>query len=283
MNDLVFFGIIILILIRLIGIIVSVDFYYDSRSKTYIYFGIGWSLWFTVLIFVILSEIASNQMLEEFFLLMNYILGPVAMLLILTGLSSHYIKISPFKIVAFLIFLIITPLIVYFAIGLNFVYMYSRIVSFSSYFILFFLPIIKLKNFKEKIGKSIRWYYLICFSILFYIPLSIFLLINNESYGLFQSEDVIIIILAYIPVILTTILIIAFMIHLEYNISYEQKKALKDKYSHNLGNILQAIEGAHFLTKEKKNLDNNSILEVENIIEKKFKEAAEMLKEIRKL
>ncbi len=283
MNELVFFGIIILIVIRLIGVIVSVDFYYDSKSKTYIYFGIGWSLWSISLTFLLLSDATSNSTLGDLFILMNYIIGPIAMLFILTGLSSYYLKIYPLKIEAFLIFLIVIPLIFFFVIGLNFVYIFSRVFTISSYLIFYLLPIIKLKSFKEKIGKSIRWYYLSCFSIIYYIPMSILLSINGESYGLYQNEDPNTIILAYTPIILTTILLIAFMIHLEYNISYEQKKDLKDIYSHNLGNILQAIESAHFLTSSSNNVDKENLLEAENIIKKKFKEASDTLNEIRKL
>ncbi len=283
MNELVLFGIIILIVIRLIGVIVSVDFYYDSKSKTYIYFGIGWSLWSIALTFLLLSDATSNRTLGDLFILMNYIIGPIAMLFILTGLSSYYLKIYPLKIEAFLIFLIVIPLISFFIIGLNFVYIFSRVFTVSSYLIFYLLPIIKLKSFKEKIGKSIRWYYLSCFSIIYYIPMSIFLSISSESYGLYQSEEPITIILAYIPIILTTFLLIVFMIHLEYNISYEKKKDLKDKFSHNLGNILQAIESAHFLTSLSNNVDKENLLEAENIIKEKFKEASETLKEIRKL
>jgi len=283
MHDLVLFGMIILSIIRLIGVIVSVDFYYDSKSKTYIYFCIGWSLWALSLIFLIFSANVNNQILQEFFQFMNYTLGPIAILFILAGLSSYYLKVNSSKLITFLLFLIVFPLIVFFTMGLNFVYIFSRIFTFLSYIIFYLLPVIKLKNFKEKVGKSIRWYYLSCFSIIYYIPLSIILSLDGESYGLYQSEDITTIILAYIPIILTTILLIAFMIHLEYNISYQHKKDLKDKYSHDLGNILQAIEPAHFITSSNNNINKENLFEAENIIKKKFREASDTIKEIRKL
>ncbi|MFX1384790.1 MAG: hypothetical protein ACFFBP_20375 [Promethearchaeota archaeon] len=283
MHELVFFGMIILSIIRLIGVIISVDFYYDSKSKTYIYFCIGWGLWALSLMFLIFSGIVNSQTLQDFFQFVNYILGPIAILFILAGISSYYLKVNLSNFLTFLLFLIIFPLIVFFTIGLNFVYIFSRIFTFLSYIIFFLLPIVKLKNFKEKIGKSIRWYYLSCFSIIYYIPLSIILSLNGDSYGLYQTEDMTTIILAYIPILLTTILLIAFMIHLEYNISYQHKKDLKDKYSHDLGNILQAIESAHFIISSNNNIDKENILEAEDIIKKKFREASETLKEIRKL
>lgn len=283
MNELVVLGILILIFIRIIGLIVSVDFYYDTKSKTYIIFIIGWSLWIISGIFPLLYQLENNQSQKEFFLLMNYIFGPLSLLVLLTGLSSFYLKISQSKLMYFSLILIITPLIVYFTLGLIFVSIFSRIIFFFSFLILFLLPNFKFKSFKEKIGKSIRWYYLICVSIAIYIPITISLLINNEFFGVHTIENNQVITISYVSIIITTSFIIAFIIHLEYNITYEQMKDLKDKYSHNLGNILQAIESAHSLTRLDDTLDNNSLLEVENIIEKKFREASKTLKEIRKL
>jgi len=283
MNELLVLGILILFFIRIIGLIVSVDFYYDTKSKTYIIFIIGWSLWIISGIFPLLYQLANNQSQKEFYLLMNYIFGPLSLLILLTGLSSFYLKISQSKLISFSLILIVTPLIVYFALGLIFVSIFSRIIFFLSFFILFLLPNFKFKVFKEKIGKSIRWYYLICVSIAIYMPISIFLLINNEFFGIYTIENNQIIIISYVSIIITTSFIIAFIIHLEYNTTYEQMKDLKDKYSHDLGNILQAIESAHSLTRLDDKLDNNSLLEVENIIEKKFREASKTLKEIRKL
>ena len=91
------------------------------------------------------------------------------------------------------------------------------------------------------------------------------------------------IIISYLSIIITTILIITFIIHLEYNITYEKKKDIKDKFSHDLGNILQAIESAHYLTRKNEKMVKNNSLEAENIIKKKFREASETLKQIRKL
>ena len=38
-------------------------------------------------------------------------------------------------------------------------------------------------------------------------------------------------------------MLIILLIHVEYNFSQNQRFELKDKYSHNLGNILQFITG----------------------------------------
>ncbi|MFX1444128.1 MAG: hypothetical protein ACFFHV_11985 [Promethearchaeota archaeon] len=283
MHELIFYSLIILVFIRVIGFIVSVDFYYDTKWETYIYSALGWSLWTIAGIFPLLSEVTTNQMQKEFFLLMNHILGPLALTFLIITLSSYYLNISRPRILLFSLILIVFPIIIYFTLGLEFVSIFARIFQFFIIILMCLLPLFKFKNFKARIGKSIRWYYLICISIILYIPLVTLNIINNANFRFFQSESILLIMIVYTSIIIMTILIIAFMIHLEYNVSVEQKKKLKDKYSHNLGNVLQAIESARFLTEKKKSMDNNSVLEVEDIIEKKFREAAEILEEIRKL
>ncbi|MFX1384788.1 MAG: hypothetical protein ACFFBP_20365 [Promethearchaeota archaeon] len=283
MHELIYYSLVILVFIRLVGLIVSVDFYYDSRSKTYIYSALGWGLWIITGIFPLISNFTANQTQIEFFLLMNLILGPLALTFLITSLSSYYINISHIKILIFSLILTIFPLIIYFTLGFDFVSAYTRIYQFIIIFLLFLLPILRFSNFKEKIGKSIRWYYLMCLSIFLFVPLVILTILNNANFNLFQSEDIFFIILIYTSIIIMTILVITFMIHLEYNISYEHKKDLKDKYSHDLGNILQAIESSHFITSSNNNIDKENLLEAENIIKKKFREASETLKEIRKL
>ena len=81
--------------------------------------------------------------------------------------------------------------------------------------------------------------------------------------------------------LLTHILLINLFIHLEYGITFTQKYGLKDKYSHNLGNIMQAISGAAFLIND--NLDENQVLELKDLIQSKTKEASNLIDEIREL
>jgi len=144
MHELIFYSIFILVFIRTVGLIVSVDFYYDSRSETYIYLALGWGLWVMAGIFPLLSEVADNQMQKEFFLLMNHILGPLALTFLLSGLSSYYINISTLRILVFSIILTVFPLIVYFILGLDFVSIYTRLYQFSIIILMFLGPIFRL-------------------------------------------------------------------------------------------------------------------------------------------
>lgn len=280
MHELVFFSMFLLVLIRLLGMIVSINFYYESKSNTYIFFLFAWTFWILAGIVALVSAIFTDQPLEDLFLLFNYISGPFAIFFIGTGLSSYYIKISVNQIKFISVFLIILPLILYFIFGLVPVALYARISQFFGIIIVFLLPFSMYNSFKEKIEKSIRWYYLTCFSIIIYIPLTLVSMLS--SIGSFQSENVPLIIAAYTSVILMTILLIAFIIHVEYTISYKQQNQLKDIYSHNLGNIIQVINSSsdlismstHLTELDKKNLE---------LIQSKCKESSKLIKEIRDL
>ena len=282
MHELIFFSMFLLILIRILGVIVSVNFYYESKSNTYIYFTIGWCLWIIAGIVALLSEITNNQTQENFFLLINYLLGPIAIFFIGSGLTSYYIKISPNKIKLVSVVLIAFPLIINFSLGIVPAALYARIFQFFGIILMFLLPFLKYNTFKKRIGKSIRWYYLICFSIFFYIPLAILSMITSLYSGSFQSQDITIIIGAYSSIIIMTILLITFIIHLEYTISSKQQNQLKDKYSHNLGNIMQVIYSSADLFKRVVKLEN---IEKDNLdlIERKCKEASKLINEIRNL
>ncbi|MFX1325638.1 MAG: hypothetical protein ACFE8N_11825 [Promethearchaeota archaeon] len=114
------------------------------------------------------------------------------------------------------------------------------------------------------------------------MPISSFILLQGEGYGLYYSTNSLLIILNYTVGILTNILLIVFLIHLEFILSNEQQNRLKDTYSHNLGNIMQIINSSSDLIsmttelseQEKKNL---------TLIQEKCKEASKLIKNIRKL
>ncbi|MFX1289526.1 MAG: hypothetical protein ACFFAG_01070 [Promethearchaeota archaeon] len=282
MHELIYFSMFLLTLIRVIGFIVSVNFYYESKSYTYIYFTIGWCLWILAGIVALLSAVVKNQAQEDVFLLINYILGPLAIFFLGSGLSSYYINISSNKIKLISAVLLIFPLIINFSLGMNPVAIYARIFQFFGIIQMFSLPFLKYNTFKEKIGKSIRWYYLTCLSIILYIPLAILSMLISLNSGSFQSQDITMIVGAYTSIIIMTILVIAFIIHLEYTISNKQQNQLKDKYSHNLGNIMQVIYSSADLFKRITKLDKIDKDKLD-LIERKCKEASELIKEIRKI
>ena len=70
--------------------------------------------------------------------------------------------------------------------------------------------------------------------------------------------------------------------HLEYTLSNREKFDLKDTYSHELGNIMQAIFTTFDLIKTKRE-PKKDLAELETMLETKLNEASALIKEIRKL
>lgn len=131
-------------------------------------------------------------------------------------------------------------------------------------------------------GKSIRWFYFTIVIALIYLPSSIYISLSGESFGLYDSENILLILINYLPPIVANVLLIILLVHLEYTISIREKFNLKDKYSHNLGNIVQVIYSSADFIKyiAKLGKDEEEMLK---LVEKKCKEAAQLIKEIRSI
>jgi hypothetical protein len=138
-------------------------------------------------------------------------------------------------------------------------------------------PLLKFKQFKDKFRGSIKWYFLLAFLIIVHTILSI---INRTSQELFG--EIFSVMIDYTFAIIVAIIIIILTIHLEYNIMHEEKNKLIDKYSHDLGNIMQTIYSTCQLMNRKEKNDER-LDELEKLQSEKLKEASKLIKEIRKL
>jgi signal transduction histidine kinase len=82
---------------------------------------------------------------------------------------------------------------------------------------------------------------------------------------------------------MASLLLIILLVHLEYTISSRVKNNLKDKYSHDLGNVLQAIRTNCELARLRKMLSEKELGELDNLLEESNKEAARLINEIRNI
>ncbi|MFX0043249.1 MAG: hypothetical protein ACFE8L_10075 [Candidatus Hodarchaeota archaeon] len=284
MNVMAFNSLIILTIIRIIAVIVSVDFFYDNKKKEFIFLIIGWSSWAFAGLLTIVGAVLDEGSFLEFYIFLNSIFAALAGLYILVGVFSYFIEIQNKFIIILTILVFIIPILLLMLVGANIGSLFSSLVLILSIISIYVVLILRFKPLKDKLGKSIRWYYITGFFLSMYIPLTIFISLQGESIEIYTSQNMHLIMWYWLPGIITSVLIIIFLIHLEYNISYEQKKDLKDKYSHNLGNVLQAIETAHQLILSSKNITKDGeLLEVINILESKMKEGSDIINEIRKL
>ncbi|MFX1355926.1 MAG: hypothetical protein ACFFA8_01455 [Promethearchaeota archaeon] len=277
MNELVFYNLTLLLLVRLIGLSLSIDLYFRSHNVKFITFIVGWTFWFLAGIFPIFSDITTNLLLDQIFLTSNGILASLGTIIIFLGIVYN------FKFIKFKIFIILCIFILLFEIVLAIFINYrvsiglSFIISEFSILSLILLHLAKGSEFIRYIGKSIIWYYITVIFGLMVIGNSIFLFLKGYSYGLYDSNDNLAIFFNYFFGTGVTILILIFFIHLEYNILKQQQLELKDIYSHDLGNILQSILSASEIMSYEKDDD------LMNLIKEKSKEASELISKIKKL
>jgi hypothetical protein len=140
-----------------------------------------------------------------------------------------------------------------------------------------------VRKFKTKIGKSIMWYHAVTVSFFTYVPVSIYIVLQGYSYGLYNVDNPFLVILNYIFPLATTIILIVFQIHFEYGISNNQKFQLKDKYSHEIGNILQIIQSSMDIVSQNKDKVNVEVNEINDLVRTKCIEASTLIREIRTL
>lgn len=268
--------------LRAAGLGVSIDFYYDSRDKKFIYLILCWSFWIIANFFPILADTVGIGGLMELFLVLNIIFVVLGITFLCWGFFAYYMNV-PFKLMITLIVLFITiPFLLFILINYIIAIAFSTVLVNALLLSTYILPPIKKKAFFKYIGKTIRWYYATILTLVLYFPVNILIFSLGYRYGLYNAENLFVIILYYIPGIASTLLLIILLVHLEYTISSREKYKLKDKYSHNLGNIMQAITSAYELYSLKIEGVKEST-ELDNLLKSKITEAAKLIKDIREL
>lgn len=282
MNDLVLLCLIFFIFVRVIGLGVSIDFLYETKNKKFICFILSWSFWILAPIFPIFSSIVGSTNLQELFLVLNVLFSLLATIFYIWGFFKYFMSVPSKIMISLITLLAVTIFFLYFIID------YAISIQFSTFMILivsvslYVIPPLKKKNFKVYVGKSIRWYFVVISALFIYFPVSFIISFQGYSYGLYDAENSFLIILNYVPTISTTILSIILLVHLEYTISSRESFDLKDKFSHNLGNIMQVINSSSDLINISANLNEQETTNLK-LIQAKCKEASKLIKHIRKL
>ncbi|MFX1388682.1 MAG: hypothetical protein ACFE9Z_01295 [Promethearchaeota archaeon] len=269
-------------IIRIIGLGTSFEFFYDLKKNFYFYFILGWMFAIIGNLLALLIDLIDNTSLLETILVFNALFISLSMFLLMIGMLSYYLKINFRYLVLSCIGIIIIALMLFIFIDYTISINFSVLIMNLVIIIAFLIPFFKYKKFRKIIGKSIRWYYVGFVTLLGFLPISLFISSQGYGYGLYFTDDILFIILNYTIGIINHLLLIVLLIHLEFTISNRQQNQLKDKYSHNLGNIMQVIYSSADLFKriiKTENIDNDKL----DLIEKKCKEASKIIKEIRNL
>ncbi len=282
MNILIIFGLSLFLIVRILGFLVSLDFYYNKRDVKFIFFMLSWIFFIIGTLFALLFNIGVKNFLNFPFLTLNVFFVIIATILYSWAIGKYFISISNKFMILLILFVIIIILIGHIFQDNYLVYSIVAMLIGGTVIVTFIIPPAS-KEFRKKMGKSLRWYYITIIVFFSYIPLYIITYSLGYGYGLYDvTADPVIILINYLSLITATILLIILLIHLEYNISDKQKFELKDKYSHNLGNIMQVISCAQELIHSEINSKEQRI-ELRDLIDIKINEVSKLIREIREL
>ncbi|MHA1149991.1 MAG: hypothetical protein ACTSR8_17275 [Promethearchaeota archaeon] len=283
MNEVLALGMVFAIMIRCIGLLISLEFYSSLKDKKFLRLVYGWLFWILAALSNLLSLYVNNSWNLEILLLLNIIFSSLGDFLILMGIITYFREIPDQIFLGLILFFISGPIIAYF---LEFYLIMLSIISITRFIITGIftaLPFIERRNFLKIISKkSFLWLIILIVSIYSYTLLYFSLIFQGKIYGgIIKSTGIELIVYIFLLNLITFMLVIL-TIHLEYDIANYIKFKLKDKYSHNLGNDLHVIMGSIDLLSLDME-DNEFLRKINDLIKKKCKESAEIIKEIRRL
>ena len=264
MEELVFYIMVLLATTRLIGVITFTDLFHRTGRKSFLFLILGWFIYSLSPIVNLLSDNNSETWLYSIYC---YLAALGSIIIVFAGIR-YFAEVKTKLIVVSLFMATLMPFIAYL---ITSSYSASCLTSDSIQFICLVLALAlvlkKQSSFKEIAGNSFYWFVAI-------VTISF---INAAGYLFYYSDETIG--YGYVLAIEIPILVIIFFIHLEHNISIKKSALLKDRYSHDLGNIIQIIMGEV----EVINISEESQSYELQIIKEKCFEAAEHIKNIRKL
>ena len=283
MHPLVVFGLLVVTLIRILGIGISIDFYLRTKDSRFKIYSFGWFLWGCAGILPLIAINVNNQIVNDFLLLYNILLSVLGILLLGWSFSSYFFIMLWRYIIIFSIIILLVPQLLFSIIGFKLVLPIISLFPQIIWILIILLPLIKWKMFIKQVDKLVRYnFYGVIILGSSYIPIGIILIVQGEDYGLYNSDNVVLIMLNYGYLVFMTFLLNLLSLHLEYCVSLTEKIDLKDIYSHNLGNALQSVYTSINLL-DFQNLTQEDKLTVKEALDSKLKEAEKLLREIREL
>ena len=257
----------ILLFIRFLGLGISFDFYLKSKESRFIYSCTGWFFWVLSSGIQLFIEPKDQSAIFEVLNLSSIILITIGSLLIATGIVMYFLHIH-FKIILTVCgFSIITPSIAFWLVSIE---LSSLILLLLSSFVAFSLlgsGIYQRKDLYSQIGSSVIFFYISAVITVIYALISLLFIFPAD--------------IDYFFSIAITLLFLLLLIHLENSLSIILKDQLKDRFSHELGNILQTIVVAEAIKRDE--LSPGDLERIDEMLRTKWQDAAILIKEIRGL
>ena len=274
------FGLIIYISLNSIAVLVAYDIYSKSKSNRHKILILGW-------IFILLSSFlplglsySTGEQVNNLIVFFTSFFASIGAFLILISVLTYFIRINTKHIILYLssLTLIAFSMLIFGGFELSIL----GLGLFQS-LALFTLPIFIFFNWKRVrtiLANSYGILTVIITYLLFNIFSTIYLQINGAVFPIYYETNELFIIIASTNTILLIVTLMLLFITIENGINLEEKYKLKDKYSHDIGNILQVIMGAGGLIEDINTISDDRI-KMARLINEKAKIAGELLSEIR--
>ncbi|MHA1945343.1 MAG: hypothetical protein ACXAC6_13350 [Candidatus Hodarchaeales archaeon] len=284
MNNVLFFTQLALTFIRLIGLGIGIDFLISRKRKRFQGQVAGWSIWILASIFQILAQNVNDLAIANIFDLIFAICTLLGSFLIAVSIIVYFRPISVKFIFLFTLLLLFSPLVIYILFGIEIAVNFGIFFSFILVGGLYTIGIIYSKNFRTQAGQSVKWFYAMIGTGIFQFLVYIFITLEGVNLGLssVELENEVLVGVNNTFSIAILVLTVVLLIHLENSRMRLDNYHLKDKYSHDLGNILQVMVSAiHFI--EKKELPAEEREKITKLLNQKSQEVSTLIQEIRAL
>jgi hypothetical protein len=270
--------------IRMIGLYISISLYLKFKKTRYLNLVLGWGFWVITGILPILSEflIENEVALSQFLLVLNVTLASLGFFLVISGILVYFTQMMQETHVIFILLILgLGPFLLWWILGPVIAIQITANSMILLYLLIVSIGIKERKEIAKFVGHSIPILYGVTIYILIYLLTYFFVLIprGEVTYGLYTSSDLFSIVIQYFFGVGITLLLLLLIIQIEQGIAYTDKFVLKDRYSHDLGNLIQVI----LTTTELVEIQSSMSSSENELIRESCLAAGKLIAEIRRL
>jgi hypothetical protein len=284
MNYVLLFSEVALTFIRLIGLGVGIDYLLSRKNKRFRGQVAGWSIWTLASIFQIVAQNINETGPTEILDFLFAVCTLIGSFIIAISIVVYFRHVPVSFVFSFTLFLLAIPIFIFVFFGVEIAVNFCIFLSFITVGGLYSIGIIERKSFKAQAKESIKWFYAIIGTAILQFVVYLYISIQGINLGLssIELENEVLVGINNSFSIAILVLTVVLLIHLENTRSILYNFQLKDKYSHDLGNILQVMVSAFHIIEEKE-IPADEREKIINLLNQKSQEVSDLIQEIRNL
>ena len=169
MNDVVILGMFFAVLTRLVGLVVSFEFYLTFKESKFLRLVLGWFAWVIAGIVHFSSQFTTDPGIFDILIMVNFIFSSMGDIFLLVGILSYFREIPNKIFIGLNLFFIIGPILAYhldiYLIMINII----SIIRFCITSLFTLIPFLERKRFEEIMSrKTMIWFIVLVISIYVY-------------------------------------------------------------------------------------------------------------------